>query len=91
MLIQAPRRACFPYFMATFGAGYTLLFLLFFLIKYHIPHAKTNEKRPVQIARVFCSQYIGSLTFAELRSATGGFEAVLLRLAEPKTLDIPGF
>jgi|GEM_PF-6327909 len=33
----------------------------------------------------------GLLTLAELRSATCGLETVLLRLAEPKTLDIPGF
>ena len=32
-----------------------------------------------------------NLALAELGSATSCLEAVLLRLAEPKTLDIPGF
>ena len=33
----------------------------------------------------------GLLTLGELRRAAGCLETVLLRLAEPKTLDIPGF
>ena len=39
----------------------------------------------------FSSENLVRLALGELGSTTGGFQTVLLLLAEPKTLDIQGF
>ena len=53
--------------------------------------AGVQEKIPPHCCGGIFESAIEESALGELGSPTGGLEAVFLRLAEPKTLDIPGF
>lgn len=74
--------------------GYADIFgYIYIIVETRRPNQRVllfERKKRVSVETLFKTQYTRS-TLAELRSAAGGFEAVLLSVLRAKTVDFTGF